>query len=423
MSKQAARGTLESRSPAGPGFAQPETSVRVPPLPQLSDFSLVSGGPLYQLLRRTRLSDDELHFTRRRVLAMAMIAWLPLLLLSIVEGHAWGGGSAVSFLQDFEVHARMLVAIPLFMLAEVWTHRQLPPVIRRFVEDELVTDATRPSFEAAIDSAMRLRNSVVAEVLLIAFVYGVGVAVLWRTQFALLDVNSWYAVVDGERFRPTMAGWWMALVAMPMFLFLFVRWCFRLFIWTRFLWQVARLDLDLEPTHPDGLAGLHFLVLSERAYRPVLLAMGSVLSGLMANRILYTGAALADFKLDIFAMVVLLLLAVLGPLLVFMPNLRAVRRWGILEYGTLGQRYAREFRRKWVGGGQTTGEPLLGSADIQSLADLHNAYEVIDKIPMFPFSWRNLTLPTLSVLLPVAPLLLTTFSVDELIDRLLGMLL
>ncbi|MGB2818760.1 MAG: hypothetical protein WBC37_16230 [Burkholderiaceae bacterium] len=407
---------------SAPGTSGATAPKSAQPLPQLSDFSLVSGGPLYQLLRRTRLSDDELHFTRRRVFVVAMIAWLPLLLLSVVEGHAWRSGDTLGFLQDFEVHARMLLAIPLFMLAEVWAHRQIPPVIRTFVHDGLVTDATRPSFEAAIDSALRLRNSITAEVLLIAFVYAVGVAVVWRTQFAL-DVNTWYAVVDGESLRPTLAGRWFTWVSMPIFLFLFLRWCFRLFIWTRFLWQVARLDLDLEPTHPDGLAGLHFLVLSERAYRPVLLAMGSVLSGMMANRILYTGAALADFKLEIFATVVVLLLAVLGPLLVFMPNLRDVRRWAITEYGSLGQRYAREFRRKWVGGGQTTSEPLLGSGDIQSLADLHNAYEVIDKIPMFPFSWRNLTLPTLTVLLPVAPLLLTTFSVEELIDRLLGMLL
>ena len=391
-------------------------------LPQLSDFSLVSGGPLYQLLRRARLSDDELQFTHRRVLVVAMIAWLPLVLLSVMEGNGWRSGDTLGFLQDIEVHARMLVAIPLFMLAEVWAHRQIPPVIRTFVHDGLVTDATRPSFEAAIDSAIRLRNSVVAELLLVAFVYAVGVAVVWRTQFAL-DVNTWYAVIDGGQLLPTMAGRWFAWVSMPIFLFLFLRWCFRLFIWTRFLWQVARLDLDLEPTHPDGLAGLHFLVLSERAYRPVLFAMGSVLSGMMANRILYTGAALADFKLEIFAAVVLLLLTVLGPLLVFMPNLRNVRRRGITEYGSIGQRYAREFRRKWIGGGQTTSEALLGSGDIQSLADLHNAYEVVDKIPMFPFSWRNLTLPTATVLLPVAPLLLTTFSVEELIDRLLGILL
>jgi hypothetical protein len=215
----------------------------------------------------------------------------------------------------------------------------------------------------------------------------------------------------------------MDLVSMPVFLFLLVRWFFRLLIWTRFLWQVSRLDLDLEAAHPDGMAGLHFVTVTEHAYRPVLLAFGSVLSGMIANRVLYTGAALMEFKLEIVGTVLLVLLAVLGPLLVFTPNLRSTRRRGIAEYGALGQRYAREFRQKWTCGGAAAEEALLGSADIQSLADLHNAYLVVQEIPILPIRTRNLVLPALSVLLPLAPLLLTTFSVEELFDRLAGMLL
>ena len=46
------------------------------------------------------------------------------------------------------------------------------------------SDAARPQFDAAIASAFRLRNSVIAEVLLIALVY-VGVGFVWRTQVAL----------------------------------------------------------------------------------------------------------------------------------------------------------------------------------------------------------------------------------------------
>jgi hypothetical protein len=210
---------------------------------------------------------------------------------------------------------------------------------------------------------------------------------------------------------------------MPVFLFLFLRWCFRLLIWTRFLWQVSRLDLDLEAAHPDGMAGLRFVTVTEHAYRPFLLAFGSVLSGMIANRILYTGAALAEFKLEILGTVILVLFAVLGPLLVFTPILRSVRRRGIAEYGALGQRYAREFRQKWTRGGAAADEPLLGSADIQSLADLHNAYEVIEEIPIVPFRPRNLALPALTVLLPLAPLLLTTFSLEELLNRLVSTLL
>ena len=404
--------------------ARPETSSSMrEPEPQLPrDFDLVSGGPLYEIWRRTRLSDRDLHLLHRRALATATLAWLPLLLLSVVEGHAWGSRDAMTFLQDFEVHARMLVAVPLFMLAEVWAHRELPPIVRRFVLDGLVAPAERPRFDAAIESATRLRNSVVAELLLVAFVYGVGVAVLWRTQFAL-DVTTWYGSADGGQLRPTLAGWWMLLVSMPVFLFLFLRWCYRLLIWTRFLWQVSRLNLDLEAAHPDGMAGLHFVTVTEHAYRPILLAFGSVLSGMIANRILYAGAALIEFKLEIVGTVILVLFVVLGPLLVFSPNLRSTRRRGIAEYGALGQRYAREFGQKWTRGGAAADEQLLGSADIQSLADLHNAYLVVEEIPIVPFRARNLLLPTLTVLLPLSPLLLTTFSVEELLDRLVGTLL
>jgi hypothetical protein len=402
----------------------PESASRVrEPEPKLpKDFDLVSGGPLYEIWRRTRLSDRDLRLIHRRALATVTLTWLPLLLLSVVEGRAWGAGDAMSFLQDFEVHARMLVAVPLFMLTEVWAHRELPPIVRHFVLDGLVTTAERPRFDAAIESATRWRNSVVAELLLIVFVYGVGVAVLWRTQFAL-DVNTWYASADGGRLRPTLAGRWMALVSMPVFLFLFLRWCYRLLIWTRFLWQVSRLNLDLEPAHPDGMAGLRFVTVTEHAYRPILLAFGSVLSGMIANRILYTGAALIEFKLEIVGTVILVLFAVLGPLLVFIPTMRSIRRRGIAEYGALGQRYARAFRQKWIGGGTTADKQLLGSADIQSLADLHNAYLVVEEIPIVPFRLRNLVLPALTVLLPLAPLLLTTFSLEELFDRLVGTLL
>ena len=65
------------------------------PLKQLNDFSLMSGGPLYQLWRRTRLSGDDLEFTRRRVIVMVLITWLPL--AAVVDyrrerlGRQWGG--------------------------------------------------------------------------------------------------------------------------------------------------------------------------------------------------------------------------------------------------------------------------------------------------------------------------------------------
>ena len=73
------------------------------------DFSLVLGGPLFQLLRRAHLCGDVAELVWRRVIALALITWLPLLVLSIAEGHAWGDSVKVPFLLDVDVHARFLL--------------------------------------------------------------------------------------------------------------------------------------------------------------------------------------------------------------------------------------------------------------------------------------------------------------------------
>ena len=120
---------------------------------------------------------------------------------------------------------------------------------------------------------MRLRNSVVVEVLLIAFVYGVGVLVIWRTHGAI-DVPTWYGSPLGGKLQPSLAGWWLGCVSLPLVQFLLIRWYFRLFIWTRFLWQVSRIELRLVPTHPDRAGGLGFLSIMSYAFGPLLLAQG-----------------------------------------------------------------------------------------------------------------------------------------------------
>ncbi len=390
------------------------TATTTPPRDP-GEFSLVNGGALFEVWRRTRLAGDGLEFIHRRILAMVIIAWVPLLLLSIAEGRAWGEAVTMTFLQDLETHARLLVGVPLLLFAEVLVHRALSPVVRHFVECGLVTAERRPRFDAAVASALRWRSSVAVEVAMAVFVYALVVPFIWRDQVAI-NVDSWYATLAGGRLQPSLAGWWMGLVCMPLFIFLVLRWAFRQLVWTRFLWQVARLDLALEPTHPDGAAGLHFIALTERAYRPVLLAMGAVLSGMIANRIFHAGAHFADFKVEIAGTVAILMIVILGPMFVFVPDLLEARRRGLIAYGTLGQRYAREFGAKWMRA-RDPGEPLVGSPDIQSLADLRNGYQVIAGIRLVPFDLRNVLALAASILLPLAPLLLTTFSLDEILDR------
>lgn len=327
------------------GVSKPgDEAMRDPP-----DFSLVLGGPLFQLLRRARLSDDALTLVRRRVLIISLFAWLPLLVLSALEGELLGGSAAVPFLMDVDVHVKFLVVIPLLIAAELVVHQRMRPLVIQFLKQDLIPEGARAGFDAAVASAMRLRNSVLAEVLLIAFVYGFGILFLWR-HYMVLHTTTWYAtpLVGGTTL--TLPGMWYGFVSLPILQFLVVRWLFRLFVWGRFLWQMSRLDLNLVPTHPDRAGGLGFLSSVLFAFIPLAAAFGAMLAGTLANRIFYSGAKLPEFKMQIAAGVILLIFLLVGPLLVFAPRIAQAKRTGLLEYGALAQRYVREFDTKWLRG-------------------------------------------------------------------------
>jgi hypothetical protein len=387
--------------------------------PEPPDFSLILGGPLFQLLRRAHLSGDAADLVWRRMIALALITWLPLLALSIAGGHAWGDSVRVPFLFDVDVHARFLLALPLLIVAELLVHQRMRVVVGTFVKRGLLPDEGRKRFDAAIAAAMRLRNSVLAEVLLIAIVYGLGVLFIWR-RHAAMDLPTWYGMTVAGKLQPTVAGWWLGCVSLPLVQFILLRWYFRLLIWTRFLWQVSRIDLRLVAIHPDRAGGLGFLSTLTYAFAPLLLGQGVLLAGVMANKIFYAGAKLTDFKLELLAMVIMMLFFVLGPLLVFIPRLVRTKRVGLAEYGGLAQRYVREFDQKWLRGGAPADEPLVGSADIQSLADLGNSFEIVKGMKPVPFGKDTLLQLAVISLAPVAPLVLTMIPLGELLDRFLN---
>jgi hypothetical protein len=383
-------------------------------------FSIVHGGPLFQLLLRAHISGDALDLVVRRVILFVLISWAPLLALSAFGGHLLDGNIALPFLLDIETHIRFLVVVPLLLVAELVVHRRMLPVARAFLDRGLISEADEDRFDAAITSAFRLRNSVLAEVLLLVVVYAVGVLIVWR-QYTALDVSTWYGQPAGGDFLLHSAGIWYAYVSLPIFQFLLVRWYFRIFIWIRFLWQVARLKLSLVPTHPDQLAGLGFLGNTVFAFSVLLMAHGAMLASQIANRIFFAGATLMDFKEEIFVILLFLLCLVFGPLLVFSPQLSWAKRRGLLEYGSLAERYVREFDGKWLRGTRESGEPLMGSADIQSLADMGNSFAVVRSMRLAPISRDAVLELSAAVLVPLTPLLLTIMPVEQLVKKLLGL--
>lgn len=399
-----ARGSLRDEVyRKGPNFLQ-----------EVPEFSLVLGGPLFQLLRKSRLEGDALELLHRRVVVSILLTWFPLLLLSAI-GTRVGSAAQISFLRDIEVQTRFLAALPILIGAELIVHSRIRAVVRRFVEYRIVLPQDMGHFRRAIESAAKIRDSIYVELALIAAVYTLGLW-LWNSRNNL-GIATWYAL-PGGRWKLTLAGYWYVFVSIPLFQFILLRWYMRLFIWFRFLWQVNRIELNLMPTHPDRCGGLSFVGKSSYAYGPILFAQGAILAGIVADRVLYRGESLQSFKFQIVGFIVFFVVAILGPLLMFAPRLARARRKGLADYGLLAQRYVERFDQKWVHEMHPS-EELLGTGDIQSLADLGNSYQVLREMRVVPFALQDASRLALATAVPLSPLLLTIFSFEELIIRVL----
>ena len=383
------------------------------------EFSLVSGGVFNALLVKCRLLREPVELLRERTLAFVAITWLPLLVISLFEGNAWGSKVQLPFLYDVSTHARFLIAIPLLFLADRFAYHRMPPTVDQFRRRDLIDKADLPKLTAILNKGPRLTASVLPEVLCLVAAFTLG-HLIWKQAFTV-GTTTWYgSAVDG--LHPTKAGLWYAWVSLPLFRFLFLRWFFRLGVWAYMLFKISRLHLRLLPSHPDRVGGLGFLNIVINIFAPIILAWGVLLSGQIAMKMISQGLDLKAFKFEGIGVLVIALLFMLAPLLFFTPALMQTRRNGIREYGALGARYTREFDRKWIEG-KAKDEPLMGSADIQSLADLANSYEVVKKMGFVVISRSAVIQLILALALPSLPLLLTVIPMSELLKHLIKLAL
>ncbi|UHQ20922.1 hypothetical protein LVB87_07245 [Lysobacter sp. KIS68-7] len=387
---------------------------------QDEDFSLILGGPLYQLYLRTRMAQPPLRLLRRRMIVLAALLWLPMFALAVYEGVAWSG-TALPFLNDISMYASFLVAVPLLVLAEPTVHIGLRTIARNFVDADLVPDNALPDFRASINGVIRLRNSAWIEVALLALVFIAG-PWIWRQANASVAIDAWWMANDGSGLNT--AGWWFEHISAPLLQFLLLRWYYRIGLWWYWLWRVSRLPLTLRATHPDRAGGIGFLTTSVASFVLVLLAQGAVVAGKIAREVLRGAATLNDHVPAMVVMGALLVLAVVGPLFFFSPSMVQARRLELQRFGALAADYVMVFERRWLARRNADKDPeLLGSADFSGLADIGGSMGAVTDMRPVPLDRRTLVMLVIAVAAPFAPLVFTVASFRELLSKVLGMLL
>jgi hypothetical protein len=310
------------------------------------------------------------------------------------------------------------VAIPAFFLGEAVFAARGETTIRLMGEAAVVPRDERSRFDRAVGEARRSRDTWTVE---IAVALLTGLFVWSGVRADLLgEAATWRTRGDGSL---SLAGWWYALVSLPVFQFLLWRWYARILIWWRLLWRVSRLRLVLMPTHPDRAGGLGGFGVTQVALVPMSAGVSAMLAATYAEQVMYGGRTLDSVILPMLGFVVANTAVAIAPLLVFSAQLFDAKQRGLLEYGVLAEAYTRAFDAKWIHADRQPDDPLLGSADVQSLADLANAYGVILSMRFVPLSPLQAVSLVAAATFPALPLALLAVPLEQLVVDVLRMLI
>ena len=384
-------------------------------------FQLSTGGLIYWLLIRIHAQAPDHYHTKRRILLFCTLTWVPLILLSAFEGNLINHEISISFISDLKPYVRYLVALPLLIVADILIDPLIVAIISNIGSSGIITGDNKSAFERAFKTLDRRNDSFVADIVII------GIAILSSSAFLAnlnsLDVYSeqstWIAILEGNQYHLTYAGWWFVFVSSLLLQIFLYRWLWRFFIWCEFLYRVSRINLALEPTHPDLAGGLGVLKNSQSAFIVLFLAFGCMLSVSLAQEILYSDATMAIARPVAAAFVASCLVINTLPLLFFSKQLILAKRRGRIIYGALGYKLSRAFDEKW---GQAEdakiGKNLLEVADASAVCDYSTVFEIVKNMRFIPVSGREYVIQAIILIAPFAPLVFLEMSFTEVLKRL-----
>ena len=364
------------------------------------DFSLVREDSLHDAQRAARLMPLRGFALPRRIAILIALTWLPLAIAALLSRRAFEGTEPL--LQHFGVHVRFLVAIPLFLIAEPFAETVGRRILAYFLSSGLVPESGRASFVEVIQSCRRLLRSRLALICVVGFAV-LQAALSARDLAHMHEIHGWATSVEGAHLG--FGAWWFLLVSRPIYGVLLFNWLWRLIVIVVLLWRIARLDLQLVPTHPDGCGGLGFLQRVPTVFVPVILASSAVLASRWAHDVLYHQVPVESLYVPMALFVALVLVLFLAPLLVFVPSLLGLKRRGLLAYGALVGRHGRLVERRWVRGEPVVDDGLLDAPELGPVADTLTLYDAIAKLKMAPIGKQSIATVAGAAVIPMLPVI------------------
>ena len=387
-------------------------------------FSFNRHGAFYRLQRWLGLvSDTDLATGRRAVLFLAL-AWVPTVLLAALQGYALNEYHERAMLFDFSVYA-FAIAIVAFVLMEQTSDTRMAWLVSQFAAHGIAPETSRECFTRARQNMARRTGSWLAEAIILVGAYLLAYTWIQRGA-ARIEGGTWFGqVIEGD-LQFTLAGWWLLLVALPLFWFLLGRWLWRFVTWGLLLRDIARCNLRLVATHPDRCGGLAFIGQYPQTYLLFVFSVSLVIAATVLKQVVYAGASLMSFKFALLGLIILLIVAFVLPLFAFTPILLKLKKQGLSHYGALVSRHHQAFETKWIrddAASVAAAADPLGSPDMSSLADLSASYQIIEEMRPVPVTKQSIVPLVLAALLPFVAVAATQAPFREILGTVKGLLL
>lgn len=386
-----------------PGSAAPDFASR---------FAVVDGR-WGRLLERLRLVRSGRIAPGPAVLWSVGLAWLPLLVLSLIEGVAWGAPPEVPFLRDFLPYGQFLLAVPVLVLAEAVIGDRLALAAAELRRSDVLSPEDSPALDSVLRrAAIRWQGRAAHVVILVLTIAATAVSVVGVREWL---TGGWQLTDDSV----TLAGWWYLLVSWPVLRFLALRWIWRLLVWAWVLWRTACLRIQPRPAHPDRAGGLAFLGGTQAIFGWLMFAAGVQLSCLIADQVYHEGADLMGFRSDMLAFVLIAVLGLLAPLMAFVPKLARARYETLLFMS--GQAYdgAGSLEKKL----RACSDGALPGGDVSGLTDFGALFENARLMKPVPLEWRHVGAIVLAAAVPFVPLIFLVVPAREVLRALTHLLI
>ena len=342
---------------------------------------------------------------RRRAVVLALIAWLPLVLVTAVQRGAGDIDSWLSPLFDIRIVSRFLIALPVLVMAEPMFVARLSGITMHFQRAGFVRRADTPRFSRILARSRVLLSHHFVEVMILLIVLSFSARLLSPGMTAGAARWQLQSVTDNPRLSAG-AQWWLALVSQPLFLIWVARWVWRSCVWSRTLRCIAHLDLSLVPAHPDRAGGLLFVAQSIAALAPLGFALACGLAGALAGSTSSQPFTTMTLTGAVSSLLGVMLVIAIGPLCWLSSPMRRAQLRGIVEYGELATRFGRRFEARWLKERRLVASDALSAPDFSATIDLYSVVTGVYGVRPVPVKLRSLLKLMVATLVPFLPVLL-----------------